>query len=219
MKDCQAVIFDLDGTLLYTLQGLHECANASLRRFGYPERSMAEIRRFVGNGARRLMERAVPDGTPTDDGRFEALMQDYEEELRLHGEETTVPYPGIPELLDTLLARGVKLGVVSNKPDSAAAPMIRRFFGERFAAVMGKKAGYLPKPDPRAVFDALELLGTDAAHTLYAGDSDVDYYTAKNAGLACVLVSWGYRDREELEKLPALALVDNTEALLKIVGE
>ena len=211
------VIFDLDGTLLYTLEGLHQSINFALRRHGLAELSLAETRRFVGNGSRKLVERALKG--VGDAALAEAVHESYCAHYSLHAHEGTRPYEGIPEMLDALRARGMKLGVVSNKPDCDAVPMIERYFGERIAVTIGKKPGYNPKPDPRAVREAMGKLGTTAERTLYVGDSDVDFFTADNAGTACALVSWGYRDLDELERCGALAVVHSAAELTAFILE
>lgn len=209
------VLFDLDGTLLYTLEGLHRSVNHALRQFSLPELTLAETRRFVGNGSVKLIERAVK-GAAAD---REAIHQCYCDHYSRHAAEGTRPYEGIPELLDALLARGLKLGVVSNKPDRDAVPMIRRYFGDRIAVTVGKKPQYGPKPDPRAVLEALETLGTGPERCLFVGDSDVDFFTAQNAGMGCVLVSWGYRDMDELERCAALKTVHSVRELGSFILE
>lgn len=209
------VIFDLDGTLLYTLEGLHRSVNYALRTHGLAELSFRETRRFVGNGSRKLIERALK-GVAAD---FEAVHDTYCAHYTAHAAEGTRPYEGIPEMLDTLRARGIKLGVVSNKPDCDAVPMIERYFGDRIAVTIGKKPEYDPKPDPRAVREAMARLGTTAERTLYVGDSDVDFFTADNAGTACALVSWGYRDLDELERCGALAVVHSVAELAAFILE
>ena len=209
------VIFDLDGTLLYTLEGLHRSINFSLRSHGLPELTLSETRRFVGNGSRKLAERAVKGALE----RMEAVHETYCAHYSAHAHEGTRPYEGIPEFLDALRHAGIKTGVVSNKPDCDAVPMIARYFGDRIAVTIGKKPEYDPKPDPRAVREAMAQLGAETERTLYVGDSDVDFFTAKNAGIPCVLVSWGYRDMDELKGCAALAVVDSAAELRAFILE
>ncbi|MBQ2895495.1 MAG: HAD-IA family hydrolase [Oscillospiraceae bacterium] len=209
------VIFDLDGTLLYTLEGLHRSINFALRGHGLPELTMAETRRFVGNGSRKLVERAVK-GAETD---TEAVHQTYCAHYSAHAHEGTRPYEGIPAMLAALRAAGIKTGVVSNKPDGDAVPLIRQYFGDLIAVTIGKKPEYDPKPDPRAVWEAMDKLGADRGRTLYVGDSDVDFFTAQNAGIPAVLVSWGYRDMDELEGCGALAIAHSVKELSAIIEE
>lgn len=209
------VIFDLDGTLLYTLEGLHNSVNHALRAHALPELTLAETRRFVGNGSVKLIERAIK-GAAAD---FEAVHESYCDHYTAHAAEGTRPYEGIPEMLDALKAAGIQTAVVSNKPDRDAVPMIARYFGERIAVTIGKKPEYDPKPDPRAVWEAMEKMGADKGRTLYVGDSDVDYFTAKNAGIPCALVSWGYRDMEELERCGALTIAHSAAQLASFILE
>lgn len=210
-----SVIFDLDGTLLYTLEGLHRSVNYALRSFNLPELTLSEARRFVGNGSRKLIERAIK-GAAVD---FEAVHETYCDHYTRHSAEGTRPYEGIPEFLDALNAAGIRTGVVSNKPDRDAVPMIERYFGDRIAVTIGKKPEYDPKPDPRAVWEAMEKLSARKDRTLYVGDSDTDYFTAENAGIPAVLVSWGYRDLDELEGCGALAVVHSVEELAALILE
>ena len=209
------VIFDLDGTLLYTLEALCQSINYALRAHGLPELSLGETRRFVGSGSRKLVERAVK-GAAAD---LNALHETYCRRYSQHAADGTRPYEGIPEMLDALKAAGIQIGVVTNKPDRDAVPMIGRYFGERIAVTIGKKPEYDPKPDPRAVWEAMEKLGADKGRTLYVGDSDVDFCTAKNAGIPAVLVSWGYRDINELESCGALAVVHSVAELAAFILE
>ena len=209
------VIFDLDGTLLYTLEGLHQSVNHALRVHGLPELTIAETRRFVGNGSVKLIERAAKGAA--DD--LAALHETYCDHYTRHAAEGTRPYDGVPEFLDALRAAGIKTAVVSNKPDRDAVPMIAQYFGDRIAVTIGKKPEYEPKPAPRAVWEAMEKLGADKGRALYVGDSDTDYFTAKNAGIPAVLVSWGYRDRDELEGCGALAVVHSVAELRSLILE
>ncbi|MBE6969951.1 MAG: HAD family hydrolase [Ruminococcaceae bacterium] len=209
------VIFDLDGTLLYTLEGLHRSINHALTHHALPALTLAETRRFVGNGSVKLVERAVK-GAEAD---LAAVHETYCDHYSQHAAEGTRPYEGILPMLDAFRAAGIQTGVVSNKPDRDAVPMIEKYFGARISVTIGKKPEYEPKPDPRAVWEAMEKLGADKSRTLYVGDSDVDYFTAKNAGIPCVLVSWGYRDMEELERCGALAIVHSAAQLASFILE
>ena len=214
MPRFDAVLFDLDGTLLYTLPDMRLALNRALERFGHPPRTLEEVRSFVGNGVRRLVERALPPGAEADaDGVYRC----YSEWYSLHGQERVEYYPGIRETLAALRARGIRTGVVTNKTHADADAMIRRFFGGDVDVTEGKREGRPTKPDPRALRDAMALLGAGPERTLYVGDSGVDAETAKNAGVACALVSWGYRDRAELARCGALAVADTAEELLNLI--
>lgn len=212
MKDL--IIFDLDGTLLNTLSDLHASTNYALSTEALPTRSLDEVRTFVGNGIRKLIERAVPDNCPQDtlERVFAAFKAHYAENCM----NTTVPYPGIPELLHALKARGYKLGVVSNKADAPVKALISHYFPDAFDSVVGEREGVRRKPAPDAVFETVRTLGSDISQTLYIGDSEVDSQTAKNAGCDCVLVSWGFKSREFLDSLGG-AVVDSVRELYSVI--
>ena len=207
----KAVLFDLDGTLLDTLPGLAASVNAVLRAHGEPERSLEEVRAFVGNGVRKLVARAAKGGEDRPD--YTELLAEYRAHYLAHASEGSVPYPGIPELLAALRARGVKLGVVTNKDEDAARALMERFFPGAFDVVLGGNAGRAPKPDSATPRAALESLGVSPAEALYVGDTDVDAATARGAGMDLRLCSWGFRARGDLEKLDAM-IVDTPSQLL-----
>lgn len=214
MKDL--IIFDLDGTLLNTLSDLHASTNYALSTEALPTRSLDEVRTFVGNGIRKLIERAVPDNCPQDtlERVFAAFKAHYAENCM----NTTVPYPGITELLHALKAKGYKLGVVSNKADAPVKALISHYFPDAFDSVVGEREGVRRKPAPDAVFETVRTLGSDISQTLYIGDSEVDSQTAKNAGCDCVLVSWGFKSREFLDSLGG-AVVDSVRELYSVIEE
>ncbi len=207
----KAVLFDLDGTLLDTLPGLAASMNAVLRAHGEPERTLEEVRAFVGNGVRKLVARAAKGGEDRPD--YETLLADYRAHYLAHAAEGSAPYPGIPELLAALRARGVKLGVVTNKDEDAARALMEKFFPGAFDVVLGGNAGRAPKPDPATPRAALEALGVAPGEALYVGDTDVDAATARGAGMDLRLCSWGFRARGDLEKLDAM-IVDAPRQLL-----
>ena len=213
----QTVIFDLDGTLLYTLDDLHAAVNHALAACGYPLREKAEVRRFLGRGIRNLMEQAVPAGTEGD--AFEAAFASFRTYYAQHSLDRTRPYDGIPDLLQTLKARGIASGIVSNKVDSAVQALYARFFADSVRLAVGERPGVRRKPAPDAVLEALRQLHAPAEQAVYVGDSEVDAQTAANAGLPCILVDWGYRDRAELLRLDARAVVSSPEALAKALCE
>lgn len=210
-----AVLFDLDGTLLYTLPDMRDALNYALALRGHPPRTLEEVRSFVGNGVRKLVERALPPGAAD----LEAVYETYEAYYAVHGRDHVTVYPGIRELLAELGRRGVAAGVVTNKTHPAAAAMIEAFFGGGIAVTEGKKEGRPTKPSPESLRDAMAALGAARERTLYVGDSEVDADTAKNAGVACVLVSWGYREAEALARCPALGVVRDPSELLTFIGE
>ena len=191
-------IFDLDGTLLDTLGDLAASVNYALRTHGMPEHSIDDVRRFVGNGVRLLMERAIPDGEKNPD--FEATFATFRQYYMQHSLDTTRPYEGIPETLAELKARGCHLAVVSNKMMAATQELIRHFFPDTISVAIGENeaAGIRKKPAPDTVFAALQQLGMGKENAVYVGDSDVDIQTAANSGLPCISVLWGFRDRDFL---------------------
>ena len=191
-------IFDLDGTLLDTLTDLAASVNYALRTHGMPEHSIDDVRRFVGNGVRKLMERAIPNGEANPD--FEATFATFREHYMHHSLDTTRPYPGIPEALAELKAKGCRLAVVSNKMMAATVELCRHFFPDTIEVAIGEHEaeGIRKKPAPDTVFAALRELGVDKSGAVYVGDSDVDVQTAANSGLPCISVLWGFRDRDFL---------------------
>ena len=206
-------IFDLDGTLLDTLHDLANSVNYALRTHGMPEHSIDDVRRFVGNGVRLLMERAVPDGAqnPAFDAAFATFRQHYMQ----HSLDTTCPYEGIPEVLRELKRRGCRLAVVSNKFYAATQELVAHFFPEVDVAIGEHEAeGIRKKPAPDTVVEALRQLGVGKEGCVYVGDSDVDIQTARNSGLPCVSVLWGFRSREFLLQHGATTLIARPEELL-----
>ena len=210
-----AIIFDLDGTLLNTLDDLAAAVNFALGTCGYPERTTDEVRRFVGNGVVKLIERAAP----ADIGReaWETCFRQFRTYYLAHLTDHTAPYAGVLPLLDCLRARGVKTAVVSNKLHQGVVDLCADFFGDRLDACFGVNEECERKPAPLTTLRAMEALGVTAEETLYVGDSEVDVQTAANAGLRCVGVTWGFRSREELERAGAWKVIDAPETLCAIV--
>lgn len=190
-----AIIFDLDGTLLDTLGDLHAATNAVLRQFGYPERTIEEVRQFVGNGAERLIRLAVPEG---EQGSVPQVLVAFQSYYAAHCDILTRPYDGIPEMLERL-GEKYPLAVVSNKPDIAVKELAKIYFPRLYAR--GESTGCPRKPAPDMVFKAMEALG--AERCIYVGDSEVDVLTAKNARVPCISVTWGFRDVKTLEEAGA----------------
>ena len=207
----KAAIFDMDGTILDTLADLCASVNASLRREGFPERTIGEVRAFVGNGAAKLIERAVPAGTDAEAMR--RVLDFYRPYYEAHAQIRTAPYPGVPEALDALRAADVKLAVVSNKPDGAAGKLAARYFPGVFGAVIGARDGTAVKPAPDLLLAAMDALGVRPEETVYVGDSDVDIATAKNAGCDCISVAWGFREESFLRAHGAARIVRDAAAL------
>ena len=214
MNSFSTYIFDLDGTLLDTLGDLAASVNYALRTHGMPEHSVDDVRRFVGNGVRKLMERAVPDGA--DNPRFDAAFATFRQHYMAHSLDTTRPYEGIPETLATLKARGCHLAVVSNKMMAATQELCRHFFPDTIEVAIGEDeaAGIRRKPAPDTVFAALKALGVGKENAVYVGDSDVDIQTACNAGLPCISVLWGFRDRDFLLQNGAETFISTPSELL-----
>lgn len=209
------VIFDLDGTLLDTLQDLCDSANYALSLHQMPTRSLDEIRRFVGNGVGLLIHRAVPAGTPEE---VEAqCLADFRAHYLLNMENRTAPYAGVLELLDGLNQAGIRLAVVSNKFDGAVKGLCQDYFGDRVKVAIGESQGVARKPAPDTVFRALKELGADAQGAVYVGDSEVDIETARNAGLPCLSVSWGFRDADFLLQRGAQRIVPSPAGLLALL--
>ncbi len=211
----KAIIFDLDGTLLNTLEDLMDATNYALLQYGYPERTLEEIRSFVGNGARKLIERALPDGAA--DPQFEEILAAFRKYYTAHCELKTRPYSGIPTLLEKLTAAGCTLAIVSNKPDSAVKELHQSYFPENIRTAIGEKDGVRRKPAPDMVENALTELSCSKQETIYVGDSDVDIQTAANAGLPCISVSWGFRDTEFLLENGATMIADTPEQLYELI--
>ena len=206
-------IFDLDGTLLDTLQDLANSVNYALRKHDMPEHSIDDIRRFVGNGVRKLMERAVPEGEQNP--QFEATFATFRQHYMEHSLDTTRPYDGIPELLRALKQKGCRLAVVSNKMMEATQELCAHFFPEIEVAIGEHEAeGIRKKPAPDTVREALRQLGCDKHGAVYVGDSDVDIMTARNSGLPCISVLWGFRDRQFLTAHGATTFISHPSELL-----
>ncbi len=210
------VIWDLDGTLLDTLEDLADAANAALAAFGHPARSLSEIRSMVGNGVSNLMLRALPEEHRDDHaGALEAFRAHY----GVHYADKTRPYPGIPEVLDVLRARGVAMAVVSNKLEPVTKALCSQCLGGRIGVVIGDRPGLRRKPAPDSVFMALAQLGRDASRAVYVGDSEVDLATAHNAGLPCISVGWGFRPAQVLYDAGAGEIIPDADALLALLLE
>ena len=203
------ILWDLDGTLLDTLEDLADAVNFALRQFGYPERSIEEIRCFVGNGARRLIERAVPTG-----GDVPAVFDTFRAYYDAHCQIKTRPYDGIMEALQKL-GEKYPMAVVSNKPDSAVKPLCAEYFPGLYAR--GESTDCPRKPAPDMVFKAMEAIGVESC--IYVGDSEVDVLTARNAGVPCLSVLWGFRDRAEIMDAGGSHFCEDTAKLVEKLEE
>lgn len=210
----KAVIFDLDGTLLNTLDDLADAGNYALEKQGFPVHQVNEYRYFVGNGIPKLIERIVPqDSSAEIIEKTHTLFSEYYE---VHMKDKTAPYAGITELLDKLSAKGVKLGVVTNKAHEFAYQIVESYFGKRFDKVFGERTGFPKKPNPQSVNKMIEEWGFDKAEVLYAGDSNVDMQTAINAGVSGCGVLWGFRTKEELLESGAVYLAADADEFYEI---
>lgn len=206
------VIFDLDGTLLNTLDDLCDSTNYALKTHGMPARTIEEVRQFVGNGIRKLIERAVPQGTEPEE--LKKVYDDFKKHYDAHCNDKTGPYDGIMELLRELKKRGYKLGIASNKVKSAVEKLNEIYFEGLMDGAAGVVDGKPTKPDPYMVDEMLKELGSDKEHTLYVGDSQVDVRTAFNTGLDMVAVLWGFRDKEVLTEAGATRFIEQPSQLL-----
>lgn len=206
-------IFDLDGTLLNTLQDLAASVNYALSQYQMPPHDIDAVRSFVGNGVRLLMERATPDGA--QNAQFEAVFSTFRQHYMKHSLDTTRPYDGIPEMLRELKRQGKRLAVVSNKFYAATQELVAHFFPEIEVAIGEHEAeGIRKKPAPDTVYEALRQLGVGKENAVYVGDSDVDLMTARNSGLPCISVLWGFRDRDFLLRHGATTFVRKPSELI-----
>lgn len=212
---CRAVIFDMDGTLLNTLEDIAGGVNHTLKKYGYPEKTLDEVRMAVGNGAGRLMKNVLPQGEETPG--FDKILKDYEAYYQEHCQVKTGAYPGILPLLEQLRGKGIQMAIVSNKGDGAVKELNRRYFAGLIDTAVGECPGIRRKPEPDSVLEALHLLGVSRQEALYVGDSEVDYHTARRAGIRCALVTWGFRRKADLECLLPDYLTENPMELLEIV--
>ena len=209
------IVFDLDGTLLNTLEDLKDSVNFALERQGYPLRNLNQIRSFVGNGIRLLMERAVPENIDAE--TFEICFKDFCDYYKIHMEDKTAPYDGINDMLTNIKKAGFKTAIVTNKADFAAQDLCKRMFGENIDFVVGSSDDRPNKPAPDGVFYALEKLDSKIENTVFVGDADTDILTAKNASLPSIGVLWGFRDREVIEEAGAEYIVESVNDLEKLL--
>lgn len=208
-------IFDMDGTILDTLEDLKDSVNYALCECGYPERTYDEVRSFVGNGIRKLIERAVPDGTSLEN--IDNVHNTFTEHYKLHCADKTKAYDGIKPLISELRRNGIKTAVVSNKADYGVQELCREYFDGLFDYAVGERERIRRKPAPDSVNEALRVLGFDKSEAVYIGDSDVDFETAKNAELPCISVLWGFRDEDFLRKIGAKTFVSKPSEILDII--
>lgn len=210
----KAVLFDLDGTLLDTLGDLADAVNWALGSLGVPGRTEDEVRAFVGNGVGLLIRRALPEGRGE---LVEECLARFKARYAAHMEDRTRVYPGVLGMLDGLRERGVLCAVISNKFDGAVGPLCEKYFGDKLAAALGEREGVPRKPAPEGCFLLMERLGVRADEVFYVGDSETDVETARNAGLRCVGVTWGFRSRETLIGAGADVVVDDVDELMRVL--
>lgn len=215
MRHVKAIVFDMDGTILNTLEDLRSSVNHALREHGMPERDSREIRSFLGSGMVYLIHRAVPEGT---DAETEAsVLASHKAYYPKHCAEQTSPYPGITDLLKTIRAAGIKTAVVSNKSDENVKALVRDYFDGLFTVAVGAREGVPRKPSPELVEIALSELGVAKEDAVYIGDSDVDVATAKASRLSMITVLWGFRDKPELIAAGADRFAENTQELKQML--
>lgn len=206
MSKIDTVIFDLDGTLINSLEDLRVSVNYALFGFKYPKQTLDMVRRNVGNGIEKLIERSLPDGK--DNVNYEVCLEIFKEHYKTHMSVNTKPYPHILETLVALKTRGYKLAVVSNKFDAAVKPLCQKYFKNLIDVAIGQSKDTKKKPAPDTVYIALDELGSTSETSIYVGDSEVDIQTAKNSGMDCISVSWGFKTKEFLKQNGASVIID-----------
>lgn len=212
----EGIVFDLDGTLIDTLDDLMDSVNFALAKYDFPARNLDEIRSFVGNGVKRLVDLSVPEGTSEEIGAD--CLAVFKEHYKGNSRNKTAPYAGIKEMLAKVKEKGYKTAVVTNKIQDAAIEIIRSFFGDKIDVIIGQVDGVAQKPEPDGVWLALEKLGVSKENSVYVGDSEVDCMTAHNAGIPCIGVTWGFRDRSVLEEHKAEFIIDKPEELFEVLN-
>lgn len=209
------VIFDLDGTLLNTLTDLTNSVNYALEQYHLPTHSEEAVRQMVGNGIYVLFEKAIPNGRNFSE--YDACVKTFQTHYELHKKDFTRPFPGIMELLKKLSAQGYKLAIVSNKFDLAVKGLCQDFFAPYIRIAIGESEEIARKPAPDTVFQAMKELGSALENCIYVGDSDVDIKTAKNSGISCISVTWGFRDREFLTQCGASHFADQADDIINLL--
>lgn len=216
MQKYDTIIFDLDGTLLNTLDDLADSVNYALTHYDFPHKTTAEVRKFVGNGVARLMELSIPGGR--DHPAYQSCLDQFSAYYAMNIQNKTKAYDGMMSLLGDLHRENYKLAIVSNKFDCGVKALCSAFFGEYIKVAVGESENVSRKPAPDAVFRAFEELGSAADRAVYVGDSEVDAQTAKNAGVQFVGVTWGFRDRDVLERNGAKNIIDKPYELMRLLS-
>lgn len=217
MSKYTTIIFDLDGTLMNTLDDLTISTNHALSQMGFPTRTIDEVRQFLGNGVRTLIEMALPEKTTED--TIERTISCFLQHYTSHCKDHSRPYDGILELLSSLKKMGVKMAIVSNKPDIEVKKLNSEHFAEYIDVALGEKekSGIPRKPSPAMVYEAINQLGAEPEKSLYVGDSDVDILTARNAGIDCLSVTWGFKTAEFLSQFGATRMIDSPSEMLEVI--
>ena len=213
----KAAIFDLDGTLLNTLEDVVNACNYALKKCNFKTHSIEEYKVFVGDGRSKLIERIVPDEYKGNDEVKNKVLRLFDEYYSGHMLDMTKPYEGICEMLKSLKEKGVKLAVVSNKPDEFVGGIVKKYFGDTFEIVHGQRTNYPVKPDPTTVYEVIEYFGIKLNESIYVGDSNVDIYTAKNAKVKSIGVAWGFRGEDELREAGADYIVYDSNEIAELI--
>ena len=209
------IVFDCDGTLLDTLTDLRNAVNYVLRAHDLPERSVPEVKAALGNGIAHLMRQSLPDSI--SEAEFNTYLDEFKAYYGEHLQDYTAPYPGMLDVLDTLRAKGYKLAIVSNKIQEGITPLNKEYFGDRLPVAIGERPGLQRKPAPDMVLQALKELGSTQDESIYIGDSEVDVATAKNSGLLCIGVTWGFRDEQLHKDLGVKYIARKAEDIVTII--
>jgi len=211
------IIFDMDGTILNTLEDLKNSLNYVLQQAGYQTRTLEEVRTFVGNGIRKTIERALP--SDIEEEKVDELFSLFMDYYAIHNTDNTKPYNGVIELLKELKHLGYKTAVVSNKQDSAVKSLCKKFFTGLFDVEIGEMENIAKKPEPDEVNEVLKILNIDRTKSIYIGDSEVDIQTAQNSKMKSIIVDWGFRDRKFLYEHGAEVIVSNPSEILNIINK
>lgn len=209
------IVFDCDGTLLDTLTDLRNAVNYVLRAHDLPERSVPEVKAALGNGVAHLMRQSLPDSI--SEAEFNTYLDEFKAYYGEHLQDYTAPYPGMLDVLDTLRAKGYKLAIVSNKIQEGITPLNKEYFGDRLPVAIGERPGLQRKPAPDMVLQALKELNSTQDESIYIGDSEVDVATAKNSGLLCIGVTWGFRDEQLHKDLGVKYIARKAEDIVTII--
>lgn len=210
------LIFDMDGTILDTLEDLKDSINHILEQYGMPTRSLEEVRSFVGNGIQKLVERSAKAGT--DEATILRMFEDMKQYYQLHCYDTTKPYDGIVELIQTLRAKGYLVSVVSNKADAAVQELCSKFFDGLMDCAIGEREGIARKPAPDSVYMVMKELNVAPEDVVYIGDSEVDFATAVNAGIDCIVVTWGFREEAFLRQQGAEVFAHKPQDIMQYIS-